>query len=127
MAISPISCARIVPESSLPPDMIPLPWRQTPGGLDFTIRLTPGAASDSIEGVISDATLRQALKVRVRAKAEDNKANRALERLLADWLGIAKSNVAVRAGGKSRLKVVTVSGEPGSIISAATRRLAQFK
>ena len=35
-----------------------------------------------------------------------------MELVVAEWLGVAKSSVAVAAGGKSRLKTVAVAGEP---------------
>lgn len=52
------------------------------------------------------------LKVRVRAVAEKNKANRALEALIAKQLKRAKSTVRVIAGGASRTKTVRVEGDP---------------
>lgn len=47
---------------------------------------------------------------------EDGKANAALERLLADWLGLARTSVAVIAGGRARTKRVAVRGAPGELL-----------
>ena len=55
------------------------------------------------------------LTVRVRAVAEKGEANRAVEAVVAGWLGVPKSSVAVTAGGRSRLKTVLVTGEPARL------------
>ena len=52
------------------------------------------------------------LKARVRAVAEDNKANRAIEKLIAKRLGIAKSGVRVISGETSRSKILRIEGDP---------------
>jgi uncharacterized protein YggU (UPF0235/DUF167 family) len=50
------------------------------------------------------------IRVRVAAPPVDGAANDALERLLAERLGVARSNVAVAAGAAARSKVVLVGG-----------------
>jgi uncharacterized protein YggU (UPF0235/DUF167 family) len=52
------------------------------------------------------------LKIRVRAVAENNKANRALEAFLAKRLKLAKSRVRVISGANSRTKTVRLEGDP---------------
>lgn len=84
-------------------------WRETPRGLAIRVRLTPRAQRDSIDG-LEETAEGLALKARVRAIPESGAANEALERLVSDWLGVPKSTVAVTAGGKSRLKTVSVLG-----------------
>jgi uncharacterized protein len=54
----------------------------------------------------------------------DGKANSALERLIADWLDIAKSSVSLPAGQKSRVKTVTISAELGAVVARLQDRLA---
>ena len=49
-------------------------------------------------------------KARIAAPPERGKANRALEGLLADALGVPCDRVAVVAGRRSRHKVVEVEG-----------------
>ena len=87
------------------------PWRQTATGLSLTVRLTPKASRDAISGTeaVADGV---ALKARVRAAPEKGAANAALERLVAEWLGVPRTTVAVAAGGKSRVKTVRVEGDP---------------
>ena len=64
------------------------------------------------------------LKARVRAVAEDNKANRAIEKLIAKRLGLAKSGVTVISGETSRSKVIRIEGDPDDL-SARLRDLIQ--
>jgi uncharacterized protein YggU (UPF0235/DUF167 family) len=56
------------------------------------------------------------LKVRVRAVAEKNKANRALEKLIAKRLKIGKTAVRVISGETSRSKIIRVEGEPSELV-----------
>jgi hypothetical protein len=49
-------------------------------------------------------------KARIAAPPERGKANRALEELLADVLGVPRDRVAVVAGRTTRRKVVEVEG-----------------
>lgn len=74
------------------------------------VRLTPGASADRIDGWGADPEGRPVLLVRVRARPVEGEANAALERLLAERLGVRKSAVAVARGGKSRLKAVEIDG-----------------
>ena len=83
-------------------------WRRSAARLSLRVRLTPRSSRDAIEGVERTAE-GMALKARVRAIPENGAANAALERLIADWLGIPKSTVSVAAGGKSRIKTVVLS------------------
>ena len=75
------------------------------------MRVTTKSAREGIDGVVETAQ-GPALSVRVRAVAEKGEANRAVEMVVAGWLGVPKSSVAVTAGGKSRLKTVLVTGQP---------------
>ena len=89
------------------------------------VRVTPRSARDGVEGV-TDGVDGPALKVRVRAIADKGAANRAVETLLADWLGIARSSVNVAAGGKSRLKALEVAGEPADLQRLLRARLGDL-
>lgn len=76
----------------------------------LAIKLTPGAASDRIDGWDVDADGRPILKVRVRARPVEGEANAALIKLLAKALGVPKSAVSLARGGQSRTKMVAVAG-----------------
>lgn len=80
--------------------------------LRLTVRVQPNASADKIGDWETDAAGRTYLKVRVRAVPEDGKANAAVEKLVAKWLGLPKSSVKVVTGGKSRLKGLDIDGPP---------------
>jgi len=60
------------------------------------------------------------LKARVRAVAENNKANRAIEKLIARLLRTAKSNVRVMSGETSRSKILRIEGDPEDLATRLT-------
>jgi uncharacterized protein YggU (UPF0235/DUF167 family) len=91
-------------------DRLPLPWREAPGCVIVRVRLTPKSSLDAIEGLEATAE-GPALKARVRALPSEGEANKAVERVLADWLGVPKSSVTVSGGGKSRVKSLRIVGE----------------
>jgi uncharacterized protein YggU (UPF0235/DUF167 family) len=97
-------------------------WRASAGGIDFSVRLTPKGGADRMEGLEHGADGRAYLKARVRAVPEKGAANKALERLVAGWLGVPASAVSVVAGGTSRLKTVRVAGEPALLGAAVDRQ-----
>ena len=75
----------------------------------LAVKLTPGAASDRIDGWDVDADDRAVLKVRVRARPVEGEANKSLLLLLAKSLGVPKSAVTLARGGQSRLKMVEIA------------------
>ena len=79
----------------------------------FAVRLTPRAAVDRVDGV-TDGVLR----ARVGAPAVEGQANNALIRLIAEELGVARSDVRIVAGAMSRQKLVVVDGaDPEAIVA----------
>lgn len=87
------------------------------------VRLTPKSSKDTIDGVETTAE-GPALKARVRAVPADGEANAALIRLLADWLGVAKSGLRLVQGGKSRVKSIEITGNSKDIEARLAERLA---
>lgn len=77
--------------------------------------MTPSASLDVIDGLVEDAAGIIRLKVRVRAVAEKNKANRALEKLIAKKLKIGKTTVRVVSGETSRTKIIRVEGDAAEL------------
>lgn len=76
------------------------------------MRAQPGASRDAVEGPGTDAAGQVFLKVKVRAVAEKGRANAAIERLLAEALGVPASCVAVEKGAAGRLKTVRITAGP---------------
>ncbi len=81
------------------------------------MRLTPSGGADRIDGVATDDAGRTFLKARVRAAPEDGLANAALEALIAKALNVSKSAVNLMRGGKSRLKMLEVTGDSEELLA----------
>ncbi|MGH2757542.1 MAG: DUF167 domain-containing protein [Actinomycetota bacterium] len=79
--------------------------RTTKDGATLDVFVQPRAAKEGIVGVHG-----RSLKIRVTAPPLDDRANRAVEAVIARSLGIARSKVSVVAGAKSRRKQVAVRG-----------------
>ena len=92
-------------------------YRATADGWVLDIHAQPGAKRSDIAGLHGDR-----LKVRVAAPAIDGRANAALERYLAQRLGVPRSAVRVLAGERSRDKRVAVSSagvDPARLLAPA--------
>lgn len=80
-------------------------------GLCIGIRVSPSAPRNRVVG-----THGYRLKVAVAAPPEDNRANKELEGLLAEWAGVPRDAVRVVKGRASRDKVVAFTGvQEGSL------------
>ncbi|NPV05376.1 MAG: YggU family protein [Syntrophaceae bacterium] len=79
--------------------------KETAAGVQFAVRVVPGASRNEVAGVQDDA-----LKVRLAAPAVEGKANRACIDFLAGLLGVRRSSLAIASGEKSRKKTVAVEG-----------------
>ena len=102
-----------------------LPWRTRTDGVQVFVRVTPKSARDCVEGTTESAE-GPALKVRVRAVADKGEANRAVEGVVAEWLGVPRTSVSLGAGGKSRLKTLDVAGEPLALERLMRARLGEL-
>jgi uncharacterized protein (TIGR00251 family) len=91
------------------------PWRYSKEGISVSLRVTPRGGRDDIDGIETLANGRSVVKVRVRAIAEGGEANRAVTELLAKALGVSKSQVRLTSGATSRIKQVTVDGDPKTL------------
>jgi len=72
----------------------------------LTVRVQPGARAAGLVGRRADG----ALALRVTAPALEGRANRAVEELLAERLGLRRSQVKVARGETSRTKQVEFEG-----------------
>ena len=72
----------------------------------LTVRVQPGAREAGLVGRRADG----ALALRVTAPAHEGRANRAVEELLAERLGLRRSQVKVARGAASRTKQVEFEG-----------------
>jgi uncharacterized protein YggU (UPF0235/DUF167 family) len=98
-------------------------YRPTRNGIDLYIRLTPHASKDEIGSLETSADGREHLAARVRAIPDKGKANAALEKLVAAWLGVARTRVSVSAGFTQRLKTLRIEGEPDDLAARIQTRM----
>ena len=75
----------------------------------FEIRVKPRARSNRVGGSWGE---QGALLVEVQAPADDGKANKAVETVLAKAFSLRRSQVTIVAGHKSRSKVIEL--DPGT-------------
>jgi len=73
--------------------------------MKLAIKVIPSASQNELVGWLGDA-----LKVRVQAKAEQGKANIAVEKTLAKALGLPRKNVQIVAGKTTSRKTVELIG-----------------
>ena len=73
--------------------------RAADGGWIVRVHAQPGARRTEVAGLHGDA-----LKIRVREPALEDRANEALAEFLAVALGVAKRDVVLAAGARSREK-----------------------
>lgn len=91
----------------------PLRVTRTPEGIVFSIHVQPRASRCEI-----CAPKDGELRLRLTSPPVEDAANKQCVELIAKALGIAKSRVSIKAGAKSRHKVVKVEGvEPASLLS----------
>ncbi len=84
------------------------PVRQVANGdqaIKLRIKVVPASSRDCIAGWLGET-----LKVRVRAAAERGKANVAVERLVAEALGIPAKCARIVTGRTSARKLIEISG-----------------
>ena len=90
-------------------------FRTEPKAIVLSVRLTPKADRDSVEGIGTLADGREVALMRVRAVPEDGAANAALIALVAKTFHRPKSAVDVVRGTTQRLKQVRISGYPQTL------------
>ncbi len=72
----------------------------------MALKVTPRARTEAIDKLVTGADGLPLLKVKVRAVAEDGKANEAVINLLAEAFELPKSSLEITRGFTSRNKVI---------------------
>lgn len=93
-----------------------IPLEQTPRGIIIPVQAQPGARKN---GVVGEHAGR--LKVAVTQAPEKGKANQALIEVLADALGVKRSQISLVSGESSGKKKFLVTGAD---LSQLTERIA---
>ena len=73
--------------------------------MKLPLRVVPSSSRDCIAGWLGEI-----LKVRVRAPAERGKANAAVEKVIANALGVPRERVLIVTGKTSARKVIEING-----------------
>ena len=94
------------------------PWREMPGGVLLTVRVTPRGGRDAVDGAETLADGKAVLKVRVRTAPEDGAANEAVRRLIANLVARPASAVRLESGATSRVKTLSITGDAALIGTA---------
>ncbi|MDP6342808.1 MAG: DUF167 domain-containing protein [Alphaproteobacteria bacterium] len=98
-----------------------MPFRAVANGVRIAVRLRPGASANRIDGIEPAADGGRRLAVRVTAKPEKGKANKALLRLLAKAWRLPQSRLEVAGGARSRDKQVLLRGEAADAMALLAR------
>ena len=85
----------------------------------MAIHVTPGA---SRSGMLGYDQWTKNLKIAVRAKTEDGRANRAVIHVVAELFKLPKGDISIVAGQKSRTKKIMISGHDIQLIKKALAR-----
>ena len=91
-------------------------------GVTLRVRVTPKSFRDEVLALTGHGG-ELALKLRVRAVPEDGKANKAVTRLIAKWLGVPGSTVVLKSGARSRTKLLEIHGHCDELTAAIDRLL----
>jgi uncharacterized protein len=94
----------------------PSPFSLAADGLRIRIHARPGGRRDEIEGLRAEAG-GGALRVTVRAAAEDGKANAAIVKLLAGEWELPRASISQLTGAKDRRKSFHLAGEPQALLA----------
>lgn len=74
-------------------------------GITLRIKAVPNSSKNEICGILDDA-----LKVKIKAPAVENKANQELVKFFAKLLKLPKSAVGLKSGNTSKLKMLYIEG-----------------
>ena len=86
-------------------------YRRSPGGrIVLFVHAQPGARRTEVAGLHGDS-----LKIRVAAPALENRANEALVEFIAGTLGIARRDVTLVGGAKSREKRFEIAAQSATL------------
>jgi len=86
-----------------------------PGGMVVAIKAKPGIARSRDLCIVDIGEEKRALEVTVGAAAQDGKANRAILERLAEEFDLKKSDLSIKSGLKSRLKLVEIRGDTNAL------------
>jgi uncharacterized protein (TIGR00251 family) len=89
-------------------------WRATTGGIEIAVRVTPRASRDAF----APGTVEH-FSARLAAPPVEGAANAALVPLVARAFGVPRRAVTLIAGDTSRLKRLSIAGDPQALAEIA--------
>jgi|GEM_PF-2023266 len=69
------------------------------------VRVIPNARRSELSAISPDE-----IRLKVRAQAQDGKANAEIIRFLAELIDCQKSRIAIKRGEKTRIKIIEMAG-----------------
>ena len=95
---------------------MPAWYRRNPdGSVDLYVHVQPGAKRSEVAGLHGEA-----LRIRIAAPPLEDRANEALVAFIAGRLGIARRDVVIASGERSRDKRVRVSAPVADVEALAS-------
>ena len=81
----------------------------------LSVRVTPNAGADRVEGSELRDDGSAVLRLRVAAVPDKDKANAAVIALLSKALAVPKSAIRLTAGETARIKLFAIDGDPAAL------------
>jgi len=100
------------------------PYAAVDDGVRLALRLTPRASRNGVDGVVADAEGRPLLKLRLVAPPVEGAANEALIAFLAKTLSLRKTDITIRSGETSRVKILHLAGDSAALLQRLDNWLA---
>lgn len=104
----------------------PSPVSRRTDGVAVSVRLTPKASANRLQGLAEDAGGGWVLKAAVTAAPEKGKANAALIKLLAKAWSLPKTSLTVISGATDRNKVLHIDGDPDVLMPRLAAALEEL-
>lgn len=80
-------------------------YKEQDNGILLRIKAVPNSSKNEVCGLYDDA-----LKVKIKAPAVENKANEELVKFFSKLLKVPKSSVSLKSGDTSKLKTLYING-----------------
>src|SRR5688572_6474492 len=102
-------------------------FKPVPAGLAVALRVTPNAARERIEGIVTDADGNPFLKVAVTVPPENGKANAAVIKLIAKDLRLPKGALSIASGVAARRKTLLIAGDANELEIKLNARITEWR
>ena len=87
------------------------------------VKIQPQASKDQLLDIIDNVNAADQIRIRISAAAVDGKANKQLQKFLADVFNVAKTNIQLLSGETSRNKKLLIKN-PKTIPNILSNKLS---